>query len=144
MACFPYVIGLISDQLRSKFFFDIYKNDTEEDVVKARNAEIYWKLMYATLGLSLTVLQFVEVFVSKMSAIDILKDSLVVWAIFYTGAIVKIRYEATKLDMLNDNRFGIQLWHFFVVISMWGSAAHSPLLVKVFNYFLKLFSFGGK
>mmetsp|Transcript_1980 Transcript_1980/g.7639 ORF Transcript_1980/g.7639 Transcript_1980/m.7639 type:complete len:84 (+) Transcript_1980:469-720(+) len=81
--------------------------------------------MYATLGLSLTTLAVIEVFTTDRNAATILRDSYLLWSVFYTAAIIKIRVEATDFDIIAVNRFGIQLWHVLVVAVMWGSVYFS-------------------
>ncbi|KAJ8602254.1 hypothetical protein CTAYLR_003633 [Chrysophaeum taylorii] len=117
----PYVLGLFFPQtLNEQFFLPIYKDDAV-----GRTAEIYWKLMYATLGILLTTLAVVEVFTTNVSAAQLLRDTYLLWATFYTAATVKIRVEATRLNIIDVNRFGIQLWHSLVVLVMWASVYFS-------------------
>ena len=132
-ACTPYLLGLFSPKLRDNFFLPVYKNATvleEEgkDITLAREAEIMWKLKYATLGLLLTLLAFGEVVLLEgRGAVEVLRDCYVVWAFFYTFAIYQIRREALPpLEILAENRFFIQLWHSLVVVVMWISVGSSP------------------
>jgi hypothetical protein len=134
-ACAPYVVGLFFPRLLDKLFFlPVYTNDKA-----GRKAEIYWKLMYATLGLSLTTLGFVEVFFTDRSPTAILKDSYVLWSLFYTAAIIKIRYEATRLKIIAENRVFIQLWHSLVVLVMYAAVFGNPLFVYIYNLFARFF-----
>ena len=133
-ACTPYVLGIFFPKLRDNFFLPVYKNSTvleEEgkDITLSREAEITWKLMYATLGLLLTVLAFGEVvLLERRDAPEVLRDCYIVWAFFYTFAIAKIRTEALPpLEILAvENRFCIQLWHSIVVVVMWISVGSGP------------------
>ncbi|KAL7562536.1 hypothetical protein ACA910_015420 [Epithemia clementina (nom. ined.)] len=134
MATFPYVLGIIyPGPLFNSFFIPIYKDETEQDVEKARDAEIYWKLMYATLGLFLTILAFGEAVTTDRNVIEILKDSYIGWAVFYTAATFKIKIEDEKFLMLRNSRVGIQIWHSLVVIVLWLSVAGSERLVHIFD-----------
>ena len=117
----PYVLGLFfPEALNEQFFLPIYKNDED-----GRKAEIYWKLMYATLGILLTTVAVVEVFTTDVSAAQLLRDTYLLWALFYTAATAKIRIEATRFDIIDVNRFFIQLWHSIVVLVMWASVYFS-------------------
>lgn len=134
MATSPYVLGVFLPRpLFQSFFVPIYKDDTKDDVEKARNAEIYWKLLYTTLGLYLTVQSFGEAVTMDLDPIDILKDSYIGWAVFYTIALIKIRYEAVELDILDNSRVGIQIWHALVVIVLWLSVAGNRGLITAFD-----------
>jgi hypothetical protein len=104
-----------------EFLLAVYKDDAG-----GRRAEIYWKLMYATLGLALTSLNYFEVVSFKI------RDSFLLWSVFYTAAAVKIRIEAVRLDIIAENRLFIQLWHSFVAVTM-AAARESLLLVHIWN-----------
>ena len=83
------------DFFEDKFFLPIYKENEE-----GRIAEIGWKVRYATLGLLLTALSAGEViFFADRGSVQVLRDSYILWAIFYTEALRKIRAEA-KADIL--------------------------------------------
>ena len=86
-ACTPYVLGTIFPTFfNDSFFLPVYKADDT-----GRIAEIGWKVRYASLGLALTTLAFYEVyFVHKQDAVEILRDSYILWAIFYTEATRKV------------------------------------------------------
>ena len=55
-----------------------------------RRAEIQWKVRYATLGFALTALTFLEVISGRSDPKHILRDSYILWAIFYTDAALKV------------------------------------------------------
>ena len=113
----PYFVGLFfPDFLFKKFFLPIYDDAKEKE---GRAAEIYWKLLYATLGLSLTAISFNDAVLTEVTAKDALRDSYVAWALFYVVAIIKIRYEATVSKIIEaDGRGPIQIWHSLVVIGL--------------------------
>ena len=94
-ACTPYVLGTIFPTFfNDGFFLPVYKADDT-----GRVAEIGWKVRYATLGLALTTLAFYEVyFADKQDAAGILRDSYVLWAIFYAEA-------TRKVCLIQVNRF---------------------------------------
>jgi hypothetical protein len=126
----PYLLGLLFPTFFNKnFFLPVYTDDKV-----GRQAEIYWKLMYAVLGLALTTLSYVEITVLEINdAIRILRDSYCLWALFYTAATIKIRIEATRMRILRENRLFIQLWHSLLMIVMWAAAKESMLLVIIWN-----------
>jgi hypothetical protein len=126
----PYLLGLLFPTFFNKnFFLPVYTDDKV-----GRQAEIYWKLMYAVLGLALTTLSYVEITVLEINdAIRILRDSYCLWAVFYTAATIKIRIEATRMRILRENRLFIQLWHSLLMIVMWAAARESMLLVIIWN-----------
>ena len=55
-----------------------------------RRAEIEWKVRYATLGFALMALSFFEVISGESDPSMILRDSYILWAIFYTDAALKV------------------------------------------------------
>ena len=128
MAVTPYAIGLFFPRFLFKnFFLPVYGDNDEA----GRRAEIYWKLMYATLGLALTAVGFTETILEDFDAFRALRDSYVVWALFYIAAIIKIRYEADK-EIIQENRLGIQLWHSFVVIALLIDVGLRPGILDLF------------
>lgn len=137
-ACTPYVLGVIfPDFFEDKFFLPIYKNNEE-----GRAAEIGWKVRYAALGLALTTLIASEViFFQERRAADILRDSYVAWALFYTEATRKIRSEA-KSGVLKDpeDRAGIQLWHSFVVLVLWADVSETATGNAITKFLIELFT----
>jgi hypothetical protein len=121
----PYTLGLFFPTFLFKsFFLPIYGDNDEA----GRNAEIYWKLMYATLGLVLSTITFTEAILDNGTQ-QALRDTYVAWALFYIGAIIKIRYEAGG-GIIKVNRVGIQVWHSIVVISMLVSIGLRPEVVS--------------
>jgi hypothetical protein len=126
----PYLLGLLFPNFFNKnFFLPVYTDDKV-----GRQAEIYWKLMYAVLGLALTTLSYVEITTLEINdAIRILRDSYCLWAVFYTAAAIKIRIEATRMHIVRENRLFIQLWHSLLMIVMWAAASESMLLVIIWN-----------
>ena len=138
MAATPYVLGLFSKWMASKL--RVYKTTTSEDRLKAYVAESNWVNMYVALALSLTLFQWIEVqYLGKKSAEEVLRESFFVWSIFYTLAFVKVHTENSQ-NMLDENGFGIQAWHSFVVVSMWAAIFGSEFFVEAMNSFFNLFS----
>ena len=121
----PYTLGLFFPTFLFKSFFIPIYGDNDE---AGRNAEIYWKLMYSTLGLILSTITFTEAILDNGTQ-EALRDNYVAWALFYTGAIIKIRYEA-HAGIVEVNRVGIQVWHSIVVISMLVSVGLRPEVVS--------------
>ena len=121
----PYTLGLFFPTFLFKSFFIPIYGDNDE---AGRNAEIYWKLMYSTLGLVLSTITFTEAILDNGTQ-QALRDTYVAWALFYIGAIIKIRYEADE-GIVKVNRVGIQVWHSIVVISMLVSIGFRPEVVS--------------
>ena len=84
--------------------------------------------MYSTLGLVLSTITFTEAILDNGTQ-QALRDTYVAWALFYIGAIIKIRYEADE-GIVKVNRVGIQVWHSIVVISMLVSIGFRPEVVS--------------
>ena len=86
-ACTPYVLGTIFPKFFDKtIFLPIYNEDES-----GRIAEIGWKVRYASLGLALTTLVFAEVYFADKDSVGILRDSYILWALFYAEATRKVR-----------------------------------------------------
>jgi hypothetical protein len=141
-ACTPYFLGLVfKDFFNDSFFLPVYANDDE-----GRIAEIGWKVRYATLGLALTTLAFLEVYLfPENDPARILKDSYIVWAIFYTEATRKIRAEATSdPPILSDpsfgGRLGTQVWHLLVVLVLWADVSESYTGNAITNFIKDVFT----
>ena len=137
-ACTPYFLALIFPNfVNEEFFLPVYE-DTEE----GREAEIGWKVRYATLGLLLTSLTAGEVlFFPDRGSRPILRDSYWLWALFYTEATRKIRWEAKHGILKVKNRFGIQLWHSIVVIVLWATTVStSPAPSLVTDFLMNVFT----
>ena len=133
-ACTPYVIGVVFPT----FFDNLFPIYPENDV--GRKAEIGWKVRYAALALALTTLAAAEVFVNpNKDIVGVLRDSYIVWAIFYTEATRKIRAEALD-GIITKNRFGIQLWHSIVVIVLWAEVSQSPVAQWITETIKSIFS----
>uniref|UniRef100_A0A7S1GP18 Uncharacterized protein n=1 Tax=Cyclophora tenuis TaxID=216820 RepID=A0A7S1GP18_CYCTE len=111
----PYVLGLFFPRMMFKNFFVAIYRDEVKDEPEVRNAEIYWKLMFAAQGLVQTILLFVEA-MKERSAKQLLRDSYVAWAIFYICATLKIRWERSEPRNYLENPFFIQAWHILVTI----------------------------
>ena len=95
MACTPYVLGTIFPTFfNDGFFLPVYNADES-----GRVAEIGWKVRYATLGLALTTLTFLEVYYGDKEAVGVLRDSYILWAIFYTEATRKVSFFLTSRDI---------------------------------------------
>ena len=94
-ACTPYVLGTIFPTFfNDGFFLPVYNADES-----GRVAEIGWKVRYATLGLALTTLTFLEVYYGDKEAVGVLRDSYILWAIFYTEATRKVCSFLTSPDI---------------------------------------------
>jgi hypothetical protein len=141
-ACTPYALGIVfKDFFNDSFFLPIYADDDD-----GRIAEIGWKVRYATLGLALTTLAFLEVYLfPENDPARILKDSYILWAIFYTEATLKIRREATSDPPILANpsfggRLGIQLWHLTVVLVLWADVSESYTGNAITNFIKDVFT----
>jgi len=108
------------------FFNTIMFLPTYRDDELGRLAEIAWKVRYATLGLALTALSFFEVMSGESDPSQILKDSYILWAIFYTDAALKVRKEATaEPPTFTGPRVAPQAWHIFVAVVLWADVSES-------------------
>ena len=139
-ACSPYVLGVFfKDFFNDSFFLPVYAEDDD-----GRIAEIGWKVRYATLGLALTTLAFLEVyFFPENDPARILKDSYIIWAIFYSEATRKIRAEATSDPPILTNpsgRAGIQVWHCTVVLILWADVSESYTGNAITNFLKDVFT----
>jgi hypothetical protein len=56
-------------------------------------------VMLPTLGLALTTLTFLEVYYGDKEAVGVLRDSYILWAIFYTEATRKVCSFLTSPDI---------------------------------------------
>jgi len=109
----PYALCLIFPKMMmTNFFVSIYKPELA-DTPEVRNAEIYWKCMFATLSLVSTSLLFLAA-LNDTSPQDALRDCYVFWAMFYIAAACIIRRDR---DMI-VSRVGIQTWHFSVAAGL--------------------------
>ena len=133
----PYALSLVfEDFLFKKFFLPLY-DDTEE----GRAAEVGWKTRYATLALALTTLAAAEVLWNpSRDIVETLRDSYIVWAIFYTEAIRKIRQEALDGVLVKENRVGIQVWHALVVLVLWADVTTSPVGERITDFIKDVFT----
>jgi hypothetical protein len=137
-ACTPYFLGVIFKD----FFNDSFFIPTYEDDEAGRIAEIGWKVRYATLGLALTTLTFLEVYLfPENDPARILRDSYVLWAIFYTDATLKIRREAeADPPVFSGNRLGVQAWHLTVVAILWADVSESVTGNAITNFIKEVFT----
>jgi len=141
----PYVLAIpFPAFLENSFFLPTYMASTA-----GRIAEIEWKVRYATLGFALTALPFLEFISGRSDPKQILRDSYILWAIFYTDAALKVRREArAKPPIFIGNRAFTQTWHIFVAVALWVDVSESytgnaitnsiattfgPLVVPLFN-----------
>ena len=136
-ACTPYFLALIFPSfINEEFFLPVY-----EDNEDGREAEIGWKVRYATLALLLTSLTAGEVlFFPDRGSVAILRDCYLLWAVFYTEATRKIRWEAKNRILKVKNRFGIQLWHSIVVVILWADVSASPTATFVIDFLKDVFT----
>ena len=72
------------------FFENNFFLPTYDGGEAGRRAEIEWKCRYATLGFALMALAFFEVISGESDPSRILRDSYILWAIFYTDAALKV------------------------------------------------------
>jgi len=137
-ACTPYFLGVVFKD----FFNDSFFIPTYEDDEAGRIAEIGWKVRYATLGLALTTLAFLEVYLfPENDPARILKDSYILWAIFYTDATLKIRREAeADPPVFSGNRLGVQAWHLTVVAILWADVSESVTGNAITNFIKEVFT----
>lgn len=124
----PYFVGLFFPKfLFREFFLPVYGENDEA----GRRAEIYWKLMYATQGLVLTALTFASA-IEHIDSARALRNSYIAWALFYIAAIIKIRWEADR-EIIEQNRFGVQVWHAIVVAVLLVDVGINPDVVQAFQ-----------
>ena len=109
----PYVLGLfLPNILKEKFFVNIYRDDRKE-TDEVRDAEIYWKLMFATLGLGNITYIFIAA-INRSDITQVLRDCYILWALFYLSATWKVRKERHLLE----KRGFIQAWHLLVSLAL--------------------------
>lgn len=138
----PYVLAIpFKDFFNKNMFVPVYEDDE-----LGRLAEIGWKVRYATLGLALTILAFSEVYIMDVpDPVKILKDSYVLWAIFYTDATLKIYREANSDPLifrsgeLKDRLF-TQGWHLFVVLVLWADVSETYTGNAITNFIKGVFT----
>lgn len=136
----PYVFGVFfPDFFNDSFFLPVYAEDDT-----GRIAEIGWKVRYASLGLALTTLAFLEIYLNpENDVVGILRDSYILWAIFYTEATRKIRSEATSDPPILENpsgRLGVQLWHLTVVLILWADVSETYTGNAITNFVADVFT----
>ncbi|KAI2492642.1 hypothetical protein MHU86_21918 [Fragilaria crotonensis] len=134
-----------SSTMALSLFGDFIPSDPDPDLLEdnedGREAEIGWKVRYATLALLLTSLTAGEVlFFPDRGSVAILRDSYLLWAVFYTEATRKIRWEAKNHILKVKNRFGIQLWHSIVVIILWADVSASPTATFIIDFLKDVFT----
>jgi len=117
----PYVVGVVFPKTMEKLMFKhVYKSyDTLEkegiDPNLPQSAEVTWKNMYSSVGFFLTLTTFVEANnLNKYDGADVLRDSFVIWTIYYILATIKLRKEDTVLKIVEFNRLPSQAWHITV------------------------------
>ena len=121
MAMTPYVAGLVLPNfLHEKFFIDIYRDDIKESN-EVRDAEMYWKLMFAALGLGTITYIFIDA-ANGAAATQALRSTYIIWALFYLSATLKIYKERELLE----KRGFIQAWHLFVAVALFMDVGMSP------------------
>lgn len=95
------------------------------------------------MALALTTLAAAEVLWDPhRDIVETLRDSYVVWAIFYSEAMRKIYTEAQNGTLKKENRLGIQLWHALVVFILWADVTTSPVGQRVTDFIKNVFTFG--
>jgi len=105
-----------------------------------RRAEIEWKVRYATLGFALMALSFFEVISGESDPSMILRDSYILWAIFYTDAALKVRREATaEPPIFIGPRVPTQAWHIFVAVALWAVVSESYTGNAITNFIETIF-----
>jgi len=150
-ACFSYLLNLFFRELiTTNFFTPVYKTagdlKAEGRPTNSRElAYIYWECMYAVLGLALVTISYIDVFVAPKGRLlvnlqiyaesseadaaieNLLRDNIIMWALFYVAAFVKIMIESKKLNIINEDRvLFIQVWHFLVASVLFACAATPP------------------
>ena len=90
-------------------FRQVYADDAT-----GRTAEVQWKTMYATLGLGLTGIVALSVWLyPDRSSLEVLKDCLASWAAFYCYATTKIQNELGDCCTVQDvtpSGFSVPHW----------------------------------
>jgi hypothetical protein len=124
----------------------------KEDWDAGQRVYIYWECMYAVLGLALVSVSYVDAFVAPKERLlgdlqsfagssdevfdqfdaiigNLLRDDIVMWALFYVAAFIKILIENKNLIIVADNGklIGIQVWHFLVASVLLACVATPPL-----------------
>merc|ERR1712038_2182827 len=107
----PYVLGLFfPEKLNDSFFMKIYGDDDKD----GRVAELGWKKMYATLGLTLTSIQFYA-YLGEISIETALRHDYIAWTLFYIAATIKLAVEK-RGNIIAEDYLSSQLWHLTVTI----------------------------
>mmetsp|Transcript_7349 Transcript_7349/g.8540 ORF Transcript_7349/g.8540 Transcript_7349/m.8540 type:complete len:242 (-) Transcript_7349:25-750(-) len=135
-AASPYALSLLfPSTTEDAFFLPMYVKGEA-----GRRAEIQWKNRYSTLGLALAALSFFEVMSGESDPSQVLKDSYILWAIFYTDAALKVRREATaKPKIFIGERVGVQAWHIFVAVALWADVSESYTGNAITNFIETIF-----
>eukprot|EP00571_Detonula_confervacea_P003745 CAMPEP_0172320032 /NCGR_PEP_ID=MMETSP1058-20130122/39431_1 /TAXON_ID=83371 /ORGANISM="Detonula confervacea, Strain CCMP 353" /LENGTH=213 /DNA_ID=CAMNT_0013035209 /DNA_START=33 /DNA_END=674 /DNA_ORIENTATION=+ len=114
----PYILEPLDPfKILTNKFVDTFTNDEE-----GKKAEIGYKTRLAALGVAITALAFYEVyFVEETNAATILRDSYVIWALYYTECTRVLRDLATRQPPVyaSDNRSFSQALHLIVSLVLW-------------------------
>eukprot|EP00540_Astrosyne_radiata_P012140 CAMPEP_0116869046 /NCGR_PEP_ID=MMETSP0418-20121206/27541_1 /TAXON_ID=1158023 /ORGANISM="Astrosyne radiata, Strain 13vi08-1A" /LENGTH=222 /DNA_ID=CAMNT_0004505097 /DNA_START=351 /DNA_END=1019 /DNA_ORIENTATION=- len=125
----PYSLGIFFPKFfLSQFFVNIYREEVQ-DSPEVRDAEIYWKLLFATQALAQTSLLFLEA-LNHRSSIEALRDSYVFWAIFYIVATIKVFIEANPPRNYIKNSASIQAWHIIVTVVLLADVLIRPEVIE--------------
>jgi len=117
----PYFLGLFfREKFDESLFMKIYGENDEE----GRAAENNWKKMYATLGLTLTSIQFYA-FLDQISIEEALRHDYIAWTLFYIAATIKLAVENRK-DLVAYNYISSQIWHLIVACVLVADLLISP------------------
>ena len=107
----PYFLGLFfADKFDETFFMKIYGENDED----GRVAELQWKKMYATLGLTLTSIQFYA-FLDQITIETALRHDYIAWTLFFIAATTKLAVENRK-GLIAHNYVTSQVWHLVVAL----------------------------
>ena len=124
MGATPYALQIfLPKQLNNWLFSAVY-----EDTTEGRAAEIGFKTRFATLGMVITLLSFVDIYYfAERDVSVVLRQQYIAWAVFYVSATLKIRREALADPPVfaKDSRVGIQAWHIFVAVLLWADVSES-------------------
>ena len=122
----PYFLGLFfPEKFDASFFMKTYGDKNEE----GRAAENNWKKMYATLGLTLTSIQFYA-YLGQISIEDALRLDYIAWTLFYIAASIKLAVE-NRRNLIAYNYIPSQLWHLVVACGLTADLLISPKAVEI-------------
>jgi len=117
----PYVLGVVFPETMYKLMFKhVYKDEATLEaqgiaIDLPDRAEITWKNMYSSVGFFITLAAFQEANTPiRPDVTGVLRDTFLIWAIFYVLATIKLRKEDVVLKIVEGNRLPAQAWHITV------------------------------